>query len=95
MEQRELSLELSLPLLLPPSDLELELALQVCWVSLTMVSSLEKGNRRSTVGKRQGIDLSKKQLWLGWAADDEKEPVPRPDINHHQAVPCASPHSKL
>lgn len=40
MEQRELSLELSLPLLLPPSDLELELALQVCWVSLTMVSSL-------------------------------------------------------
>lgn len=28
VEQRELSLELSLPLLLPPSDLELELALQ-------------------------------------------------------------------
>lgn len=42
MEQRELSLELSLPLLLPPSDLELELALLVCWVSLTMVSALER-----------------------------------------------------
>lgn len=43
VEQRELSLELSLPLLLPPSDLELELALQVCWVSLTMVRALESG----------------------------------------------------
>lgn len=42
MEQREFSLELSLPLLLPPSDLELELALRVCWVSLTMVSALER-----------------------------------------------------
>lgn len=73
MEQRELSLELSPPLLLPPSDLELELALQVCWVSLTMVSSLEEGNRRSTVGTRQDTDLSKEQLLLGWAADDEKE----------------------
>lgn len=71
MEQRELSLELSLPLLLPPSDLELELALQVCWVSLTMVSSLEEGNR-STVGTREGTDLSKQQLQLGWADDDEE-----------------------
>jgi len=50
VEQRELSLELSLPLLLPPSDLELELALQVCWFSLTMVSALEEGNRSGTVG---------------------------------------------
>lgn len=73
MEQRELSLELSLPLLLPPSDLELELALQVCWVSLTMVSSLEEGNTRSTVGIRQDTDLSKELLLLGWTADDEKE----------------------
>lgn len=73
MEQRELSLELSLPLLLPPSDLELELALQVCWVSLTMVSSLEEGNRRSIVGTRHNTDRSKEQLLLQWAADDEKE----------------------
>lgn len=56
VEQRELSLELSLPLLLPPSDLELELALQLCWVSLTMVSSLEEGHRRNTVGTRQDTE---------------------------------------
>ena len=64
MEQRELSLELSLPLLLPPSDLELEPAVQVCWVSLTMVSSLEEGNR-NIVGMKQDTDLSKEQLLLG------------------------------
>lgn len=45
VEQRELSLELSLPLLLPPSDLELELALQVCWVSLTMVRAHDMHHR--------------------------------------------------
>jgi len=77
VEQRELSLELSLPLLLPPSDLELELALQVCWVSLTMVSSLEEDNRRNTVGTRQDTDLNREQLLLGWAADDKKEAYPK------------------
>lgn len=73
MEQRELSLELSLPLLLPPSDLELELALQVCWASLTMVSSLEEGNRKEHSGYKQGTHLGKGQLLLGWAANGEKE----------------------
>lgn len=64
VEQRELSLELSLPLLLPPSDLELELVLQVCWLSLTMLSNLE-GSRRCTVGTRQNAGFTKEQLPRG------------------------------
>lgn len=60
MEHRELSLELSLPLLLPPSDLELALPLLTQGGSVTIMYSLQgrEGSRVSVAA--QGL------LWGDW-----------------------------